>query len=129
MFKLILFIILCYGLSNALVYADGPFYIFKKYRDFMHKMPSNIGEGTECMICTPFQVGIALSLLNGFVLNDTLLTPMYVLSSNTSFWFIKMLLDGAIASGGTWLLHTLQESLETLENSLNNDIDNYVEGE
>lgn len=111
--SIIIFSIVVYGLSNCLVYAEGPFRIFEFYRYFMSKMPSNLGHGATCMICTPFQVGIILSLINIFLITDMDFTPMNTLSCySAEYWYIKIILDGAFGSGVTWLIHTFQECLE-----------------
>lgn len=112
MFELIVFIFICYGISNAVIHTDGPFYIFTYYRELMNKLPSNLGHGAECMICFPFRIGIYLSLLNTFFMGNYSLTPMNCYIYNNDVWFITCLLDGAIASGATWLLHTIQEYFE-----------------
>lgn len=110
--ELILFILLEYGISFALVYSIGPFYIFEKYRNLTKKLPSNLSDGYECMFCTPVQIGIILSLINMFILTDIYFTPMYILSHSTDFWYIKMLFDGAIGGASTYLINTIQEYFE-----------------
>ena len=98
-----------------LVYAEGPFHLFDFYRHIMHKMPSNIGHGSECMICTPTWVGILLSI----VFDNT---PSSLVINDNGEWYmliVTLLVDGCIASGGTWLLHTLQEYFEN--NTLNTE--------
>lgn len=111
---LFIFIIMVYGLSNMMVYSEGPFHLFDFYRKVMSKMPSNLGEGANCMICTPCQVGIVLSLLNLFLFPSITFTPCNMIMHNeySNLWFIIAIMDGAIGSGSTWLIHTIQEWFE-----------------
>ena len=113
------FMLAVYGISNILVYAEGPFRIFEKYRSFMHRLPSNIGDGAECMICTPTQVGIVLSLMDIFS-KGVLFTPGNIIFG-ADHWFFAILIDGAFASGTTWIIHTFQESLEYAEEEETDD--------
>lgn len=110
MLGLIIFILMSYGISNILVHSSGPFRIFEYYRDYMHTLPSNLGEGSECMICTPTQVGIILSLVNNLIYTSIAFTPMMLLGSDC--WYMNLILDGGIASGSVWVLHTIQEHFE-----------------
>lgn len=115
MLELVIYILCAYGISNILVFADGPFRIFERYREWTETLPSNIGEGSRCMICTPCQVGIALSIID-LLLTSVSFTPFNVLFHNPSLWYLIIPLDGAITSGSVWLIHTLQEALEGLVN-------------
>jgi hypothetical protein len=96
---LILFILISYGISNIMVFSS----IFKVWRNFWVRISPNIfGELFTCMICLPVWVGIIISFLG---MSPTL---HYF---DTPTW-LGWILDGFLASGGVWLLHTLQESLE-----------------
>ena len=116
MLNLIIFIFVVYGISNMLVYAAGPFNIFEKYRDFMHTMPSNLGEGSECMICTPTQVGIVLSVIDVLLWQFNFTPGNLLIGEYAEFWLLAIALDGALASGTTWLIHTVQEAVESITN-------------
>jgi len=99
-----------------LVYASGPFRLFEKYRDFMDTMPSNIGEGAHCMICTPTQVAIVLSLVDVFIYGVAFTPGNLVTYGDSSLWFLAIIIDGGLGSGVAWLLHTAQEALERTNN-------------
>lgn len=112
LFDFFCYVFFVYGISNMLVFSEGPMHIFDHYRNFMHKLPSNFGEGSECMICTPMQVGIMISVIDAFLLTDLNFTPCYSTSNSTDMWYIKMLIDGSIGSGASWFIHTIQEYFE-----------------
>jgi hypothetical protein len=95
-----------------MVFSNGPFNLFTKLRDLGDLLPSNLGEVMHCMICFPTWVGIGLSLFDVIVLTDVSFTPFNIIMSNDGLWYYIILLDGATASGGNWLIHTLQEFLE-----------------
>ena len=120
MVNLLVFILIGFGLSNAVINTDGPLYIFKRFRNFMNKFPSNIGHGYECMICFPFQVGILLSIANVFLFNNVFCTPVYYISQSFDWWYIKMFFDGALLSGTTWFINDICEYLES--NSVEEEI-------
>ena len=111
-YNILLFSLVVYGISNMLVYASGPFRMFEKYRDFMDTMPSNIGEGAHCMICTPTQVAIVLSLIDVFTYGVTFTPGNLITDDNSSLWLLALIIDGGLGSGIAWLLHTAQEALE-----------------
>ena len=112
MINLFIFLLTVYGISNIFVYSSGPFHLFEKIREYGDMLPSNLGDMFHCMICFPTWVGIILSLINVFLFPSILFTPFYTLLHNIDLWWLIILLDGAIASGGNWLIHTLQEHLE-----------------
>ena len=110
-----LFIWLTYGLSNMIVFASGPFHIFKKTRTLFNKISPQLGEFISCMICFPTWVGIGLSALNLFVFKDVSLTPFNVVFNGETEWYSYlacMLFDGALASGTTWFIHNVEEFFE-----------------
>ena len=121
---LLVFIFACYGFSNMIVYSSGPFGIFEHWRAFTEKIHSRIGELFGCMMCLPMWVGMFLSVVNIFVIpkNTFIFTPMnallfpnYYPTPSTEFWVVSViviLVDGAIASGTSWILHTIQEHFE-----------------
>ncbi len=120
MLNLIIFIVVTYGFSNMIVYSNGPFHIFEKWRDFTNRLNENIGELFNCMMCFPMWVGFALSILDIFVLKNIYFTPMNmvlnVTNVDTVTYVISIFLDGCFASGMTWLIHTIQEYFENKSN-------------
>ena len=97
--ELIIFILICYGASNIMVFSS----IFGKWRAFFIKLsPNFLGDLFGCMICLPFWWGVLISLI--------VFSPAMILGLN-NIWLASFL-DGCLASGSVWLLHTLQEKME-----------------
>ena len=121
MTNFLIFALCVYGFSNAVVFSDGPFFIFKKFRDFVGKFPSNLPHGVECMICFPFQFSLLLSVINILLFPQIHFTPIYSLFDDASLWWMIIPLDGAVGSGSAWIIHTIQECLESITNKNNAD--------
>jgi hypothetical protein len=78
--------------------------LFKKWREFWLRVsPSFFGELFTCMICLPTWWGFIISFL---VFSPAI---MYL---GVSSIVLAVFLDGCLASGAVWLLHTIQESIE-----------------
>jgi hypothetical protein len=100
MMGLIAFILTSYGASNIMVFSS----LFKRWREFWLRVsPNFFGELATCMICIPFWWGVILSLL--------VFSPAITYLGVTSL-ALATFLDGCLSSGGVWLVHTIQESLE-----------------
>lgn len=98
--ELIVFLLAAYGISNIMVHSS----IFEWWRILMVKIsPNFLGDLFQCMMCLPFWVGIALSVIFGSVVGTEF--------DMSSVW-LATFIDGCLASGGVWLIHTLQEKLE-----------------
>jgi hypothetical protein len=101
----ILFILICYGLSNIIVYGS----IFDGLRTFLKRKSENFwGKLVSCMMCFPTWAGFFLSIVYfsptlHYGLEDFFFIPKEVLS---------VFFDGMLASGSVWLLHTIQEMCE-----------------
>jgi hypothetical protein len=111
-FKLIVSILLCYGISNIVVYGSGPANVFEKFRTLMFNIHPNLGEWSSCMMCMPATVGIVMSLLDWFLFTSITILPFNLLLAGTSFWYFAALMDGCLLSGTTWILHQIEEWLE-----------------
>lgn len=109
--------IAAYGLTNLLVYGSGPFDILIKFREYSGKLLKTLGDMLECMMCTSTNVGWIISLLNLIFLPNIGITPFNIIFDvNMSLWYFIIPLDACITSGFVWLLHTLQECLESITN-------------
>lgn len=117
---LIVYVFTCYGISNMVVYSDGPFNVFSNFRKLMFKINNNLGELFSCMMCFPMWVGIIFSLIDIFLFTSFNLTPFNIIlhnqASGVCIYFFVVLMDGAFASGMTWLIHTIQEYFENKSN-------------
>ena len=111
-----------YGLSNMVVYSNGPFGIFRKWRDFTNKINEGFGELFSCMICFPTWAGALLSAINLFFVDWLKFTPMNVLFKesiydlNSAMFFATITtvvgIDALIGSGVTWVIHNIEEYFE-----------------
>lgn len=106
--EILVFILAAYGISNILVFGS----IFEGWRMFL----KGFGTGNAslfklftCMMCLPTWVGFGLSSLF-LSLGYTDLTP--ATSIGIEHFWLAVFLDGVIASGSVWLLHTIQEFFE-----------------
>lgn len=99
MVNLLIFALICYGASNIIVFGS----IFESWRVFWLKNNEHfIGKLFTCMICISFWVGVLISYF--------IYSPVII--NNLTSGNIAHFLDGCLASGIVWLLHTLQEYLE-----------------
>lgn len=115
------YIFLCYGLSNLVVFSNGPFHIFEKWREISHNIGEQFGELFTCMMCFSTWVGLALSLINSLLLPSVAFTPFnIILGTVAPFWFI-MILDMGFSSAVVWLLHQLEEMMERTGNVVYDD--------
>lgn len=105
----LLFFILNYGMSNIVVFSNGPFHIFYKFRNLMSGLSDQLGELFSCMICYPTWNGMILSVVS--LVLGVYFTPFTMLLGN-SHPVISVILDGAIGSGSSWLIHNVEEYFE-----------------
>ena len=114
------FCLIVYGISNTIVFANGPFHIFKKMHTYLDEAHPMLAEASRCMICTPWWVAMFISSVNLIFFSLFPITPMnFLINDKTMFLFI-IFFDGAIGSGINWLIHTLQEALERSNNGEEN---------
>lgn len=108
--EIILFLLVTYGISNIIVYNTIP--IWEKIYNFIYKIsPHYLGKIFSCMMCLPTWVGFSLSFL--FIKMDYEEFSPFMHFGINNIW-LAIFLDGCIASGATWLLHTMQETLERI---------------
>lgn len=113
--SLIIFFLLVYGICNIIVFANGPFHIFKKMHEFFREKHPVLEELSSCMICLPTWIGMFISTVNLVLFPLYPLSPMNLIIMDKALWPIIIFFDGLIASGGNWLIHTIQESIEKEE--------------
>lgn len=118
---IVCYILMSYGLSNLLVYGSGPFDILVKFRELSSKISYTFGQMLECMMCTSTNVGWIISLLNILLIPNIPLTPFNLIFNDISLWYLIIPFDAFITSGAVWLIHTLQESLETITSKNNHE--------
>lgn len=104
--------IMVYGVSNIVVFGSGPFRVFEWLRYWTNEIDEHLGQLFSCMMCFPTNLGIALSLINWFLI-PVAFTPFNIMfGSVTGLWWLAAIFDGAFTSGVVWLIHHIQEYLE-----------------
>jgi hypothetical protein len=120
MIEFVLFyILMAYGLCNLLVYGYGPFDIIYKFRMFCYKQFPEVAKMLECMMCTSTNIGFIMSIINILIIPSIPFTPFNYIFSNISLWYLIIPFDAFITSGCVWLIHTVQEALESLKKEEN----------
>ena len=104
--------ICAYGISNMIVYMDGPFHVFTYFRQFMQKLGEAFGDLVSCMACVSTWVGIFFNVVNVWFVPDTPITPAYTILGMSTHWLIALIIDMGFTSGLVWLLHNLEEMWE-----------------
>jgi len=97
MVKLILWMVLAYGMSTIIVYG----HIFDKPREWFSSKSPIIREFLTCMLCIPTWVGFFLSFVLGGLSNE------YFDTGNFTFFF-----DGMFTAGAVWAINSLVEFFE-----------------
>ena len=95
--KLIVWMVLAYGMSTIIVYG----HIFDKPRNWVINHSSFWGDFMTCMLCVPTWVGFFLSFALGGLTNG------YFDTSNFTFFF-----DGMFTAGSVWAINSLVEFFE-----------------
>ena len=106
---LLVWVLMVYGISNVGVYGsilngfrnkieswgNNPYFPFSGFFHFLREM-------MRCMMCLPMWVGFFV----GFFVYSPISNILAV--NHWYSWFF----DGCLASGSTWLIHTIQEWYE-----------------
>lgn len=98
------FLLLSYGITNIAVFGS----IFNGWRNFwVKKSPNFFGKLFSCPMCLSMWVGMILSYI--FLVNGWL-TPLS--NYGVDNMWLTVFLDGAITSGGVWIIHNFEEMME-----------------
>lgn len=104
----LLFVLICYGACNNMIYGS----VFEGFRNFLSKFGTggySIHKLFTCFMCLGTWMGFGLSyILTYFGYNK--LTPMGSIGLDNLY--LMTFLNGLVAAGGVWLIHTIQEALE-----------------
>lgn len=109
---LFIYIIICYGIANTIIYANGPFHCFVKMHEIAEKIHPQLNEMLSCFICSGWWLGFFMSALNMVLFPMVAFTPMAMVSLPLEYWYITVFLDGAFVSSTNWLINTVQDALE-----------------
>ena len=112
---ILVYSICTYGVSFWLVYGEGPFEIFTRFRDWVEKINPQLRKAYNCMNCTPAQVGLGLSAINALLTPHIAFTPFNALLFGSGLWWLIIPLDSMFTSGVVYLIHTIQEKIESEE--------------
>lgn len=121
MTELIVWCLLIYGISNIGVYGK----IMNGFRDTIEKWGNNphfpfngffhfLREMMRCMMCLPVWIGFFFGI---FLYSPT--HELLIINDWVSWFF-----DGVLASGATWIIHSIIEWFE--ENRPNNNQNNQI---
>lgn len=111
MVSAVLFIMFAYGLTNMLVYSNGPFGVIDSFRNIVGEISEGVGEMFECVICTSANVGWTTSAL--MMALGYRVTPGALLFGGD--WWAAVPFDLFCTSGCVWLIHTAQSKMEGKE--------------
>ncbi len=103
----IIFLLICYGACNNLIFGS----VFEGWRNLLAKMGQggySIHKLFTCMMCLSTWMGFIISF--GMIkLGLGVFLPIYI----TGVGLLPLVfMHGLLATGGVWLLHTLQEYFE-----------------
>lgn len=115
---LFIYIMVCYGIANTIIYAHGPFHIFDAMHNIARKIHPQLEELLSCFICSGWWLGFIMSAINLIWLQDISFTPMNMLHLPTDYWPLIVFFDGAFVSATNWLINVIEERIE------NNDSNN-----
>lgn len=110
-FIFLLFSFICYSGTQFIVYLNGPFHIFEKFRILMQNTHDQLGELVGCEACTSTWVSFFISALNLIVIPTVAFTPFNLILAGTGLWWLIILLDGLFGSGISWMLFRLEDYL------------------
>lgn len=108
-----IYVIVCYGIANTIIFAHGPFHCFDKMHKIAYKIHPQLEEMLSCFICSGWWLGFLMSAINVLLFPTAFFTPMAMVGLPMEYWYITIFLDGAFVSGSNWLINTFQNYLET----------------
>ena len=118
--EIICYVVMVYGLCNILVYGSGPFDVLIKFKNWCEYHCSMIYNMLQCMMCTSTNIGWIFSLINILCFPMLHFTPATILFGDLKLWYLIIIFDAFLTSGSVWLIHTIQETFESITNYLKN---------
>lgn len=114
-FIFLIFSFICYSGTQFIVYLNGPFHIFEKFRKLMQRTHDQLGELISCEACTSTWVSFFVSALNLLFIPSIAFTPFNLLLGDTELWWLIILLDGLFGSGVSWMLFRIEDALVAIK--------------
>lgn len=99
-----------FGLTEMLVFFDGPFDLIAKFRDLVSDLSEKLGELFNCIFCTSTWIGILFSVTD-LLVSKTKFTPFNLLLNDDSLWFLIVPLDMMFACGSVYILHSMRDAI------------------
>lgn len=115
LFIFLVFSFICYSATQFLVYLNGPFHIFEKFRTLMQNTHEQLGELISCEACTSTWVSFFISALNVIFIPTIAFTPFNLLLGGYGLWWLIIVLDGLLGSGVVWLLFRIEDALTAIK--------------
>ena len=109
--KIFGYIIFAYGISNIIVYGEGPWGCFETFRGIMNNISEGFCKLFNCMMCFSTWVGLLFSGIDLLIPQITL-TPFNIIINNSHLWWLILIMDMGFTSGIVWLLHNFEEACE-----------------
>ena len=104
----IIFLLICYGACNNLIYGS----LFEGFRNFLSKFGTggySLHKLFTCFMCLGTWMGFMLSTIFNYF-GYAHLTPFG--SIGVDNLYLLIFLNGLLSAGSVWLMHTFQEFLE-----------------
>ena len=114
-FIFLLFSFVCYSGTQFIVYLNGPFHIFEKFRTLMKNTHEQLGELISCEACTSTWVSFFISAINLLAVPSVAFTPFNLILGDTGLWWLIILLDGLFGSGISWMLFRIEDALTAIK--------------
>lgn len=108
----VVYSIMVYGISNALVYFNGPFNIIDRFRTWISNKHKTFEELFSCMFCLPTNIGIILSIIS-MVFCTIPFTPFSIMFyEHYEYWPLVILFDAFFTGGITYIINTIQSKYD-----------------
>lgn len=126
---IICYVLCAYGACNVIAFGSGPFRMFEYLRYWASCVSEHFASLFSCMMCLPTNFGLIFSLVDWFLIPDFEILPFNMALNWLGgwYWILAMLCDAAFTSGAVWLIHTIQERIET--NTITENPENYTDYE
>lgn len=121
LFIFFVFAFICYSGTQMLVYLNGPFHIFEKFRQIMQDTNDQLGELVSCEACTSTWMGFFISAINLIIIPSIAFTPFNIILGGHGLWWLIIFLDGMFGSGVAWLLFRLEDYLTNNTKNISED--------